>query len=159
MIGVVGGIEIPQVTEFVRGFAAGAKRAAPRVKLLVEYSGDFLDASKCAALARRQIARGAGVVYNVAGECGLGTMRAAADAGVWAVGVDSDQSFLGPHVLTSVLKSFRAGLAEVLRQVEAGRVRTGRDTVLTMRDGAAALGQMTRRSPVPQVPRPAYAPR
>ena len=75
-------------------------------------------------------------------------MRAAADAGVWAVGVDSDQSVLGPHVLTSVLKSFEAGFAEVLRQVEANRVRTGRDTVLTMRDGSAGLGRIS-----PKVPR------
>ena len=147
-VGVVGGIAIPQVTEFVHGFVAGAKRATPRVKVLVDYSDDFLDASKCAALARRQIARGAGVVFNVAGGCGLGTMKAAADAGVWAVGVDSDQSSLGPHVLTSVLKSFEAGFAEVLRQVEAKRVRTGRDTVLTMRDGAAGLGRIS-----PKVPR------
>ena len=72
-IGVVGGgIAIPQVTEFVHGFVAGAKRATPRVNVLVDYSDDFLDASKCAALARRQIARGAGVVFNVAGGCGLG---------------------------------------------------------------------------------------
>ena len=88
------------------------------------------------------------MVFNVAGGCGLGTMKAAADAGVWAVGVDSDQSSLGPHVLTSVLKSFEAGFAEVLRQVEAERVRTGRDTVLTMRDGAAGLGRIS-----PKVPR------
>ena len=147
-IGVVGGIAIPQVTEFVDGFVAGAKRAMPRAKVLVDYSDDFVDASKCAALARRQIARGAGVVFNVAGGCGLGTMKAAADAGVWAVGVDSDQSSLGPHVLTSVLKSLEAGFAEVLRQVEAKQVRTGRDTVLTMRDGSAGLGRIS-----PKVPR------
>ena len=89
-----------------------------------------LDRSKCAALARRQIARGAGTVFNVAGECGLGTLAAAASGGVWGVGVDSDQSFLGPHVLTSVLKRFDAGFLELLRQVKAGHVVTGRDTIL-----------------------------
>ena len=134
------------VTEFVDGFAAGARRAAPRVKVLVDYSDDFVDRTKCAALARRQIARGAGVVFNVAGGCGLGTMRAAADAGVWAVGVDSDQSVLGPHVLTSVLKRYEAGSVEVFRRVEA-TVPTGRDTTLTMRDGAAGLGRISPRVP------------
>lgn len=148
VVGVVGGDPtVPAVMEFVRGFVAGAKRAAPRARVLVDYSDDFLDQSKCAALARRQIARGAGTVFNVAGGCGLGTMRAAAEAGVWAVGVDSDQSFLGPHVLTSVLKGFEAGFAEVLRQVEAGRVRTGGDTVLTLRDGAAGLGRISKKVP------------
>ena len=147
VVGAVAGIAITPVTEFVRGFEAGAKRADPRVKVLVDYSNDFLDPSRCAALARRQIARGAGTVFNVAGGCGLGTMRAAADAGVWAVGVDSDQSFLGPHVLTSVLKSFEAGFAELLRQVESGRLETGRDTVLTMRDGATGLGRISPKVP------------
>lgn len=147
VVGVVGGFPIRAVTEFVRGFVAGAKRAAPRAKVLVDYSRDFGDASKCAALARRQIARGAGTVFNVAGECGLGTMKAASDAGIWAVGVDSDQSFLGPHVLTSVLKDFGAGFAEVLRQVKAADVTTGGDTVLTMRDGVTGLGRISAKVP------------
>jgi basic membrane protein A and related proteins len=152
VVGVVGGWKVTPVTDFVDGFAAGALRAAPRVKVLVDYSGDFVDRTKCAALARRQIARGAGVVFNVAGGCGLGTMQAAADAGVWAVGVDSDQSFLGPHVLTSVLKIFEAGFEDVFDRVKSGTLRTGRDITLTMRDGAAGLGRVS-----PKVPRPLIA--
>ena len=148
VVGVVGGLKLPSVDDFVVGFVAGARRAAPGITVLTDYSNDFVDESKCAALARRQIARGAGAVFNVAGECGLGTLAAARAAGVWAVGVDSDQSFLGPHVLTSVLKHYDAGFVEVLRQVRAGRVRTGRDTVLTMRDGAVGLGRIS-----PKVPR------
>ena len=79
--------------------------------------------------------------------CGLGTMKAAADAGIWAIGVDSDQSFLGPHVLTSVLKSFEAGFVDVFARVKTGKLGTGRDTTLTMRDGAAGLGRISRRVP------------
>lgn len=147
VVGVVGGIPVPGVTTFVEGFRKGAKRAVPRVKVLVDYSYDFVDPAKCAALGRKQIARGAGTVFNVAGGCGLGAMEAAKDAGIWAVGVDIDQSFLGPHVLTSVLKSFEAGFAEVFRQVKAGRLGPGRDTVLTIRDGATGLGKISPRVP------------
>jgi basic membrane protein A len=152
VVGVVGGWEFGPVTDFVDGFVAGAKRAVPHVKVLVDYADDFVDQGKCSALARRQIARGAGTVFNVAGACGLGTMRAAAQAGVWAVGVDSDQSFLGPHVLTSVLKSYEAGFVDVFEKVKSGKLSTGRDTVLTMRDGAAGLGRIS-----PRVPRPLVA--
>ena len=60
------------------------------------YSDDFTDASKCAAIARSQIARGAGTVFNVAGACGLGTLRAARRAGIWGIGVDSDQLSSAP---------------------------------------------------------------
>ncbi len=123
VVGVVGGWKVTPVTDFVDGFAAGARRAAPRVKVLVDYSDDFVDRTKCAALARRQIAQGAGVVFNVAGACGLGTMQAASDAGVWAIGVDSDQSFLGPHVLTSVLKRYEAAFVDVFNRVKTGTLR------------------------------------
>ncbi len=147
VVGVVGGFKVPGVTMFVDGFVAGARRAAPHVKVLVRYSNTWVDPAKCAALARQQIARGAGTVFNVAGACGLGTMQAAADAGIWAVGVDSDQSFLGPHVLTSVLKSFEAGFVDVFNRVKTGKLRTGRDTVLTLRDGATGLGRISPRVP------------
>ena len=148
VVGVVGGWKVQPVTDFVEGFAAGAKRVTPHVKVLVDYSDDFVDTAKCAALTRRQIARGAGAVFNVAGGCGLGTMRAAAEAGIWAVGVDSDQSFLGPHVLTSVLKRYDAAFVDVFDRVKTGRLGGSRDTVLTMRDGAAGLGTIS-----PKVPR------
>jgi basic membrane protein A len=151
VVGVVGAFEALPVTDFVDGFAAGARRAAPGVKVLVDYSNEFVDQAACAALARRQIARGAGTVFNVAGGCGLGTMKAAAEAKIWAVGVDSDQSFLGPHVLTSVLKRFEAGFVDVFNRVKTGTLRTGGDTTLTMRDGAAGLGPVSRRVPRPLI--------
>ena len=144
---VAGHSHVPGAETFLDGYVAGARRAAPGVKVLVDYSEDWLDAAKCAALARRQITRGAGTVFNVAGACGLGTMQAAADAGRWAIGVDSDQSFLGPHVLTSVLKSFEAGFVDVFNRVKTGDLRTGRDTILTMRDGAAGLGRISSEVP------------
>jgi basic membrane protein A len=147
VLGVVGGWNVPSVRDFVVGFRAGAQRAAPGVEVLVDYSGDFVDPSKCAAIARRQVARGAGTHSLVAGECGLGTMQVAADSGVWAVGVDSDQSFLGAHVLTSVLKRFDSGFAAVLSQVRAGRVVAGQDTVLGLPDGAVGLGRISPRVP------------
>jgi basic membrane protein A len=147
VVGAVGGFKVPGVTRFMDGFGAGARRAVPGVKVVVDYSNDFVDQHKCAALARRQIARGAGTVFNVAGACGLGTMQAAGDAGIWAIGVDSDQSFLGPHVLTSVLKSFEAGFVDVFNRIKTGTLRTGRDTTLTMRDGAAGLGRISPRVP------------
>ena len=147
VVGVVGGLDIPSVRDFVVGFRAGARSAAPGVEGLVDYSGDFVDASKCAAIARRQVARGAGTLFNVAGECGLGTMQVANDSGVWAVGEDSDQSSLGPHVLTSVLRRFDTGFAAVLGQAKAGRVVTGRDTVLGLPEGAVGLGRISPRVP------------
>jgi len=147
ILGVVGGVKLPAVDDFIVGFRAGAHRASPGVKVLVGYSNDFVDQSKCEAIARQQIARGAGAVFNVAGGCGLGTLEAAKDRGVWGIGVDTDQSFLGPHVLTSVVKRFEVGFLKLLRELKSGAIRTPGDTVLTLRDGGVGLGKISPKVP------------
>lgn len=144
VVGVVAGVrQMPAVSDYVIGFRAGARRASPGIKVLVDYSNDFLDASKCAALARSQIAKGAGAVFDVAGDCGLGALAAAKEADVWGIGVDREMSFLGPHILTSVVKRFDVGFLTLLRKAQAGGLRDGADTELTLRSGAVGLGRIS----------------
>lgn len=147
VIGAVGGEPVPGVEDFIVGYRAGARHADPSIRVLVDYSDDFTDANKCEAIARDQIARGAGVVFNVAGSCGLGALHAAAKAGVWGIGVDTDQSSLGHHILTSVVKRYETGFDLLLKQVRTGTLRTGGTTVLTVRNGGAALARIS-----PEVP-------
>lgn len=147
VLGVVGGVKAPPVLDYVIGFMAGARRASPSIRVLTGYSGDFMDGTKCAAIARRQIALGAGAVFDVAGVCGLGALAAAADSGVWGIAVDTDQTLLGPHILTSVLKNFDPAFLALFRQVKKGRIVTGRDNVLRLRDGAVGLGRISPRVP------------
>ena len=123
------------LTGFVAGFRAGARRASPGIKVLVDYSNDFVDTSKCAALASSQIAKGAGAVFDVAGECGLGALAAAKEGDVWGIGVDSDMSSLGPYILTSVVKRFDVGFVTLLRKPQDGRIPTARTQC--SRSGAA----------------------
>ncbi|HMN98086.1 MAG TPA: BMP family ABC transporter substrate-binding protein [Miltoncostaeaceae bacterium] len=149
VVGVVGGEPIPPVQDFVIGFRAGAKAASPGVRVLIGYSDDFVDPTKCAAVARRQIARGAGTVFDVAGGCGPGTLAAAKAAGVWAIGVDADRSGLGPHILTSVVKRYDREVALMMRGVANGNLRYGRTTVLGLKAGGAELGRISRRVPAP----------
>jgi basic membrane protein A len=148
VIGALGGFRIPSVDDFITGFAAGAKHADPNIKVLVNYSNDFVDTNKCEAIAKTQIAHGAGVLFNVAGACGLGTLAAAKQAGVWGVGVDTDQSILGSFVLTSVIKRYDAGFLKLLTGGTSGNVVTsGGTTVLGMRDGGAVLGPISPKVP------------
>jgi basic membrane protein A and related proteins len=147
VVGVVGGLRITSVMDFVLGFRAGARAADPGITVLEGYSRDFSDANKCEAIARSQIARGAGTVFDVAGTCGLGALHAAKVAGVWGIGVDTDQSSLGPHILTSVVKGYRAGFETLLEQVRNGRIQTGRTTVLTLRNNGAYLGRISSKVP------------
>jgi basic membrane protein A len=63
------------------------------------------DPVKGGELAKSQIDRGADIVYAAAGATGQGVLKAAADAGKLAIGVDSNQDYLFPgKVLTSMLK-------------------------------------------------------
>ena len=73
------------------------------------------------------------MVFNVAGICGLGTLRAAKRAGVWGVGVDTDQSGLGPHILTSVVKRYDGVMRTLLEQVRDGQIPGGVTTALDTR--------------------------
>jgi basic membrane protein A len=147
VVGAVGGVRIPSVDDFIVGFRAGARRADPGITVLTGYSGDFTDPNKCDAIARSQIARGAGVVFNVAGACGIGALQAAKQGKVWGIGVDSDQSFLGPHILTSVIKHYDAGFLELLAQVRRGKFRGGGTTVLGLANGGAGLGRISPKVP------------
>jgi basic membrane protein A len=92
------------VFPFIAGYEAGAKKADPGITTLRGYANDFVNPAKCKAVARSQIAEGAGVVFDVAGLCGVGALQAAKAEHVWGIGVEVDQSFLGPQILTSVLK-------------------------------------------------------
>lgn len=147
VVSAVGGLAIPAVQDFIVGFRAGAHHAGPKTKVLVGYSDSFTNPRLCKAIALRQIARGAGVVFNVAGACGLGTLEAARERGVWGVGVDDDQSFLGPHILTSVVKRYGAAFAAAADSVKKGRFVKGWDPDVGIADGASGLRGTSSRVP------------
>ena len=54
------------------------------------------------------------------GFCGLGTLSAAKDEGVWGVGVDTDQSYLGPQILTSAVSRLDEGVFTMIRRFVGG---------------------------------------
>ncbi|HTI34310.1 MAG TPA: BMP family ABC transporter substrate-binding protein [Miltoncostaea sp.] len=146
-VGVVGGFPVPPVDAFVAPFRAGALRAAPGARVLTGYSRSFVDPTACAAVAEREVAEGAGVIFDVAGGCGPGTLDVARDAGVWAVGVDRDRAGLGPFILTSVLKRYDRAFALLMRQARDDRAPTGRAIVLGLRRGGTELGRISPRVP------------
>jgi basic membrane protein A len=66
---------------------------------------------------------------------------------VWGVGVDTDQSFLGPHVLTSVLKRYDVPIYSELRKFKEGSLRTGGTTSLGLKQNAVGLGKISQKVP------------
>jgi basic membrane protein A len=149
VVGSIGGIKFGGVDRWIVGYRAGAKEAAPGIATLNSYSNDFANPAKCRRAALSQIARGAGVVFQVAGACGLGALQAAKERGVWGIGVDGDQSYLGPHILTSALLRLDTSVYSAVDRLVRGQFTTGGDKVFDLRNGGVGLGKIS-----PKVPRP-----
>jgi basic membrane protein A len=150
VISAVGGFKYEGVDRWIVGYRAGARKADPAIKVQIGYSNDFANPAKCRRVALSQIARGSGVVFNVAGACGLGTLRAAKDEGVWGVGVDVDQSFLGPHILTSGVTKLDKGVFAIVQRLIQGRLGNAGATVyFDVRNGGVGLGTISSKVPEP----------
>jgi basic membrane protein A len=147
VVSSVGGFKVWGTERWIAGFNAGAGEADPGVTRLTGYSGDFASPQKCRTIALSQIARGSGVIFNVAGGCGLGAVAAAKEHDVWAVGVDLDQSFLGPHVLTSAVAAWEKPVVEAIRRLTQGKFTTGGDTVFDLRNDGVGLGKISQSVP------------
>jgi len=146
-IGSVGGEKQPPVDRYIAGYQAGARKADPGVKLLNAYSQDWVDQAKCKQAALSQIAAGADIVFQVAGGCGLGVLDAAKEKNVWGIGVDADQSYLGPQVLTSALKRVDTSVYDTIKQVLAGTFAGGTNTVFDLKNNGVGLGKVSPKVP------------
>jgi basic membrane protein A len=141
MIGSVGGQKIPPVDHYIAGYDAGAKAANPDIKTVNGYSQDFVDQAKCKELALNQIQQGAKVVFQVAGQCGLGVIDAAKEKGVQAIGVDADQAYLGPQVMTSAMKNVDQAVFESIKGVQDNTFKGGANTVFDVKSGGVGIGK------------------
>jgi basic membrane protein A len=147
IISVTAGVKIPPVDSFAAGYRAGAKKCVPDTKVLIGYSQDFIAQDKCKSIASNQIAAGSHVVFNVAGPCGLGALEAAKEQGVWGVGVDVDQSYLGPHILTSAVKRVDQGVYLTVKAAKDGTLVGGANLVFNLKNGGVALGKISPKVP------------
>ena len=147
VIGAVGGVKIPPVDTYIAGYQAGAEKCVPGTKVLVGYSQDFVDQAKCGTIAGNQIDAGSQVEFNVAGGCGLGTLSTAKSRGVWGIGVDTDQAFLGPHILTSAVKRVDQGVYLAIKDVQDGTFKGGKNLVFDLKNGGVGLGKTSPKVP------------
>jgi basic membrane protein A and related proteins len=141
-VSTVGGQKIPPVDHYIAGFQKGATDANPGIKTLNGYSQDFVDQAKCKEIALDQIAQGSKVVFQVAGQCGLGALDAAKEKGVQGIGVDADQAYLGDHILTSALKKVDVAVLDAIKRAQDGSFKGGTDVIATVENGGVGLGKI-----------------
>jgi basic membrane protein A len=147
MISSVGGIKIPPVDRFIAGYRAGLRRANRRATHLNGYSQSFTDQAKCKEIALNHIARGARVVFQVAGACGLGALDAARERARLGIGVDADQWYLGRHILTSAVKKVDVAVFSAIQSVVRNTFRGGANTTFGVRQNGVGYGRLSARVP------------
>jgi basic membrane protein A len=147
VVSSVGGQKQPPVDRYIAGFQAGAKAADPGIQTLNGYSNDFTAQPKCKEVALNQIAAGSVVVFQVAGGCGLGALDAAHEKNVWGIGVDADQGYLGPYVLTSALKRVDTAVFQSINDAKSGTFKGGTDAVYGLDQNGVGIGKFSANAP------------
>jgi basic membrane protein A and related proteins len=139
-VGFVGGMQIPLIGKFECGYASGVMAANPDATVIRNYTGDtpaaWNDPTKGGEITRSQIDQGADVIYHAAGGTGVGVLQAAADAGKFGIGVDSNQNGLHPgSVLTSMLKRVDVAVYEAFTDARNGEFTAGINDLGLAEDG------------------------
>jgi len=125
-LGVIGGQDIPPVESYIAGFEAGAHHVDPKAKILLNWAQSFSDPATGEELANQQISQGADIIFPVAGGTGNGVISAAAQKGIFAIGVDANQNYLAPKtVMTSALKAVDVATETVILQAATGKFKAG----------------------------------
>lgn len=152
-VGTFGGMDLPTVTTFMDGFAAGVARfnadngAAvqvvgwdPQAQTGV-FTGDFVNTEAGRAAAQSLVDSGADIVMPVAGLAGTGAAALASELGTGTlrvIGVDSDQYETDPAhrdvYLTSVMKHMDVTTFDAIAKVVDGTFAGGTE------DGTLANG-------------------
>ncbi len=132
-VGFVGGMDIPLISKFQCGYEQGVKYASGgKDEVFANMTGTtpaaWNDPVKGGELAKSQMDRGADIVYAAAGATGQGVLKAAADAGKFGIGVDSNQNGLFPgHVLTSMLKHVDVATYKSFMDAKNGAWKAGEE--------------------------------
>lgn len=123
-IGFIGGMDVPLIRNFNKGYIQGARYANPDIQVDVAMVGNdpsaWSNPDAAHALATQQFKTGADVIFAAAGGSGLGVLKAASETKHFAIGVDTNQNGLFPgHVLTSLVKRVDIAVYDALKTSHA----------------------------------------
>lgn len=125
-VGIVLGMSTDTMNEFGYGYCAGAIDANPDVTVLQTNANSFSDTAAGKTAGNNMIADDADVIFHAAGGTGLGVIDACKEAGIWAIGVDSDQSVIAPEtILTSAMKRVDNACYDAAKEVVDGNFAAG----------------------------------
>jgi basic membrane protein A and related proteins len=155
VLGFLGGMDIPLIHRFQKGYEEGAKAVNPNARVISNYVGvndaAWNNPAKGKELALAQIEKGADVIFTAAGNSGLGAFDAVeqygrgpnGEANKFVIGVDSNQNSVKPgFVLTSMVKRVDNAVYDAVKQILEGQFKGGFHVFGLDKDGVAfALDQ------------------
>lgn len=151
VVGLVGGMDIPVINDFVAGFKKGVEVVDPSIQVKVSYVGNFTDSNKGFDQAKLMYSQGADVVFQVAGGAGIGVLKAAAASKRYAIGVDSNQNALQPgFILASMLKNIGQSLSSAVDDAAAGKLKYGETSEYGLANKGVGLDFDNNNNIVPQ---------
>lgn len=117
VIGVVGGLPVPEVNRIVNAFTAGALAVNPEVDVKTTFINSWFDPAAAKEAALAQIDAGADVLFAER----FGVIEAAAEKGLCAFGNMSDQKELAPdYVVSGPVWNMQPTVDYIINQVKAG---------------------------------------
>ena len=125
-VGYVQGMVSDSMNLFGIGYITGVLESCPEATVLQYNANNFGDIAGGSTAAKDLITKGADVIYHAAGGTGIGVINACDEEGIWAIGVDTDQSTLAPeHVLTSAMKRVDVASQDIAKAVAEGNFTAG----------------------------------
>jgi basic membrane protein A len=129
-VGFIGGMDIPIIRNFAKGYVQGVRYANPKAEVMVKMLGTTPEAwsspDVAEKLALQQYEQGADVIFAAAGGSTIGVLRAAKRSDNFAIGVDINQNALFPgHVLTSMVKRVDIAVFNALKTAYEGKWSPG----------------------------------
>jgi basic membrane protein A len=125
-VGIVLGMATETMHQFGYGYTAGVLDANPDATVQQFNANSFSDSATGKADAKTAITNGADIVFHAAGATGLGVIEACQEDGVYAIGVDSDQSSIAPDtIITSAMKRVDNAVYDAVEELINGELESG----------------------------------
>ncbi|MBP5211428.1 MAG: BMP family ABC transporter substrate-binding protein [Pyramidobacter sp.] len=120
------GAKYPVMLDFLSGYTQGVHDIDRRVEVLQASVQSWNDRPGAQKIAEEMRRRGARVIFQAAGQSGLGVIDAAFKNRFYIIGVDEAQEKLAPgFVLTAVLKNFEQAVYDSIAAKYEGHLRPG----------------------------------
>ena len=126
VVGYVQGMVSENMNLFGIGFIEGVLSVNPEATVLQYNANSFGDVAAGSAAVKNFVTKGADVVYHAAGGTGAGVITGCQENGIYAIGVDADQSYLAPEtVITSAMKRVDIAAQDISKAVKDGSFKGG----------------------------------